>query len=325
MTRPGARRSFSLAHIAPLALFLAAAALATACGPADRSGSADQQAAASAASASDASGVIQVVAHDYALQAPDSIPSGWVTFRFENQGKETHFFVLHRLPEGITMQQYIDGAAGPFGKAMKLLQAGGTKEEAGKVLAEGLPAWFADLHEMGGAGLTAPGGSVRFTERLPAGHYLLECYVKNAEGTFHSGLGMLRALTVTDASSGGEPPTADLDVTLSGQGIDVQGTPSAGEHVVAVHYEEQPEGLVGYDLHLARLEEGQTVEKLVPWMDWMNTGGLEVPAPATFLGGVQEMPAGTTAYVHVTLTPGRYAWISELGADQGLVKPFTVE
>nr|MDP2479468.1 hypothetical protein [Candidatus Palauibacterales bacterium] len=136
---------------------------------------------------------------------------------------------------------------------------------------------------------------------------------------------MLRALTVTDAQAGGEPPSADLDVTLSSQGIAVRGTPTAGEHVVAVHYREQPAGLVGYDLHLARLGEGQTVEQLVPWMDWMNVGGLEVPAPATFLGGVQEMPAGHTTYVHVTLTPGSYAWISELGADQGLVHPFTVE
>jgi hypothetical protein len=322
MTRPRARRPFTLLSVASLVLPLAVAGNAAACGPADRGAAGGQEASAAA---SPADGAIQVVARDYALEAPDSIPSGWVTFRFENQGKETHFFVLHHLPEGKTMQDYIAGAAPPFDSAMKLLQAGGTKADAGQVLAEGLPAWFADLREMGGAGLTAPGSSVRFTEKLPAGHYLLECYVKNAEGTFHSGLGMLRALTVTDASSAGEPPSADLDVTLSGQGIEVRGTPTAGAHVVAVHYGEQPAGLVGYDLHLARLEEGQTVEKLVPWMDWMNVGGMKVPAPATFLGGVQEMPAGNTAYVHVTLTPGRYAWISELGADQGLVKPFTVE
>lgn len=323
MTRPRARRSFAPLTLAPFfALFLAVAGTQAACGPADQGASGDQEASAAASAADDA---IRVIARDYALQAPDSIPSGWVTFRFENQGKETHFFVLHHLPEGITMQQYIDGAAGPFGEAMQLLQKGGTKAEAGKILAEGLPSWFADLREMGGAGLTAPGHSVRVTEKLPAGHYLLECYVKNADGTFHSELGMLRALTVTDASSGAEPPSADLEVTLSSQGISVQGTPAAGEHVVAVHYQEQPAGLVGYDLHLARLGEGQTVEKLVPWMDWMNVGGLEAPAPATFVGGVQEMPTGDTAYVHVTLTPGRYVWISELGADQGLVKPFTVE
>lgn len=306
----------------PTAILFAATFVAflTACRPADRSGSQQAPAASSPAEAT-----VQVVARDYALQAPDSIPSGWVNFRFENQGKETHFFVLHHLPEGVTMQDFISGAAEPFGEAWKILQAGGTKADAGKALAERLPDWFADLREMGGAGLVAPGGSTRFTEKLPPGRYLMECYVRNRDGRFHGDLGMLRQLTVTATPSGEAAPTADLQVKLSSQGIAVEGTPTAGEHTVAVHYEAQPEGFQGYDLHLARLGEGQTAEQVVPWMDWMNLQGMQAPAPAEFLGGVQEMPTGNTAYVRVTLTPGRYVWISELGADQGMVKTFTVD
>jgi len=30
------------------------------------------------------------------------------------------------------------------------------------------------------------------------------------------------------------------------------------------------------------------------------------------MGGVQTMTAGSSAYFHVTLEPGRYAWVSEI-------------
>lgn len=305
--------------IVVLALSLAA------CGPAERSGSPADSSAAASARPSVSSAAVRVVAREYAFQAPDSIPSGWVSFRFENQGKETHFFVLHRLPEGVTMQRYLAEVVPPFDSAWGALQAGASKAEAGKILGSGLPDWFSKVTEMGGAGLVAPGGSERLTLKLPPGSYLMECYMKNPQRRFHGELGMLRPLTVTGAASGEEPPSADLQVGLSGDGIDADSVVPAGAHTVAVHYREQPQGLVGYDVHLARLEEGQSADDLVPWMDWMNLEGLQVPAPAEFLGGVQEMPTGDTSYFRIDLAPGRYAWISEFGADQGMVKGFTVE
>jgi len=61
-------------------------------------------------------------------------------------------------------------------------------------------------------------------------------------------------------------------------------------------------------------------------MDWTQPGGLQTPAPAVFLGGLQEMPAGSTGYLTVTLEPGRYAWIAEIpGTDaNGFLKEFSV-
>jgi hypothetical protein len=47
-------------------------------------------------------------------------------------------------------------------------------------------------------------------------------------------------------------------------------------------------------------------------------------APAEFLGGVQEMPVGTTAYFTVDLEPGLYTWIAESSADKGMVNEFFV-
>ena len=55
----------------------------------------------------------------------------------------------------------------------------------------------------------------------------------------------------------------------------------------------------------------------------MNGDGLRAPAPATFVGGVQEMPEGRTAYFTIDLEAGRYAWISE-NAGRGMVREFTV-
>jgi hypothetical protein len=299
---------------------IALAAVTVACQPADRQAAGDTSAAAMAGEA----GAIQVVAREYALDAPDSVSSGWVTFRFENQGKEPHFFILHHAPDGITREDFLQAAA-PFDSAMDLLRSGGTKEEAGKIVAEGLPAWFADVHEMGGAGLVSPGGSTEVTIKLVPGNYLMECYVKNGEGRFHTALGMLRQLIVTAAPSAAQPPEADLELSLSAAGIAGPDHLAPGQHTLAVHYEAQPEGLVGYDVHTVRLAEGQSVDDVVPWMNWMNVGGMKTPAPAEFVGGVQEMPTGYTAYFTLDLEPGSYAWISEVGADQGMVKAFTVE
>ncbi|HKK27771.1 MAG TPA: hypothetical protein VKB18_06785 [Gemmatimonadota bacterium] len=313
MADPTPRRPLTLA----LALL---AAVAVACGPAER-----QAADASGSDTGMDDGTIHVIARDFSFQAPDSIPSGWVTFRFDNQGEATHFFVLHHVPDSLSLQTYVDVSVPLFDSAMSLVRAGGTQAEAGQYLAQNLPAWFADITEMGGAGLVAPGGSTTLTQKLPPGRYFMECYVKSADGQFHSALGMVRQLTVTGASSEAQPPEADLELALSGSGIEGPESVGAGPHTVAVHFREQPEGLAGYDVHVARLAEGRSGDDLVPWMSWMNVGGLVSPAPAEFLGGVQEMPTGSTSYFTVDLQPGRYAWISELGAAQGLVRTFTVE
>jgi hypothetical protein len=50
------------------------------------------------------------------------------------------------------------------------------------------------------------------------------------------------------------------------------------------------------------------------------------PAPAEFLGGTNEMPAGATSYFNVTLEPGDYAWIAEVSraGEKGMLVRFTV-
>ncbi len=303
-------------------IFLAASLAA--CQPADRAQEVDPASDAAAESPTEAH-VVEVIARDYAFQAPAEIPSGWTTFRLKNEGEEHHFLLLHRLPDGKTFEAYLAEVAVPFDTVWHALRSGDVdRAEAGEMLGRLLPDWFASVEQMGGPGLVAPGGIAQATAKLEPGAYVMECYVKTPGGEFHGMLGMARPITVTDESSGASAPAADLDMTLSNYEIAIEGEVTPGEHTVAVHFAEHPEVGLGNDVHLVRLGDATNVNDVVKWMDWMNIDGLRAPSPAEFVGGTQEMPMGYTAYFTVDVEAGRYAWISESSADKGMVKEFTV-
>ena len=326
--------------VAPLALggaFFAGLFLA-ACAPADAdsaaTGSEDAGApAASRAPAGDtgsasapisAPPTVEVVAHDFAFEAPDTIRAGWTRFHFRNDGAQTHFFVLDHLPEGRGLEDFAAAAAAPFDSAMRGLEAGTLdKAQAAALLGRMLPAWFGGVEQTGGVGLLAPGWEADAVVRLDPGTYVIECYVKTPDGVFHTSLGMARQLTVSGPATEAVAPDADLAIAFVEGSMDAPAEVSAGAHTVAVRYRSQPEAGLANDVSVVRLEDGQTPADVVPWMDWMNPEGLRAPAPATFVGGVQEVPEGGTAYFTVDLEPGRYAWISE-NAGRGMVEEFTV-
>jgi len=301
-----------------------AAAIHAGCQPADRGQSGDAGSDVAAESSYDAH-VVEVIARDYAFEAPDEIPSGWTTFRLRNEGKEVHFLLLQRLPEGKTLEEYKAEVAMPFDSVWHELQRGLGKADAGAMLGQLLPEWFGSVIQLGGPGFVSAGGVAQASVNLEPGDYVMECYVKNSDGIFHGMLGMVRALTVTGEASGASEPQADVEITLSNYEMAVEGAATAGEQTVAVHFKEHPEFGLGNDVHLVRLDEGTDMEEVVSWMDWMNVDGLTAPAPAGFVGGAHEMPVGHTGYFTVDLTPGRYAWIAESTAALGMVREFTVE
>lgn len=63
-------------------------------------------------------------------------------------------------------------------------------------------------------------------------------------------------------------------------------------------------------------------------MNWADPKGLISPQPKgiIFLGGVNDMPAGSTGYFTADLSPGKYAFISEVpnALSKGLLKTFEV-
>ena len=277
-------------------------------------------------------GVVDVTAIGLKFEAPDSIPSGWTTFRFKNTADVTHFAVIERLPEGIGIADQQEEAAPIFQEAMDFLSAG--QPDSAFAAFGKLPEWFGHIVFTGGPGLTGPGDSSQTTVHLEPGNYLFECYAKT-DGNFHSynanpgKYGMVHEFTVTTDSSGMAAPMADLNMTLSSErGIEVDSMVAPGEHTIAVHFEDQKqhENFVGHDVHLARLRDDTDLQQLATWMNWMEPTGLQAPVPAEFLGGAEEMPAGSTEYFTVTLEPGRYAWISEVANpfEKGMLKVFTV-
>lgn len=285
-----------------IAATLALAAL-TVCAPADDAPQEDGDA-----------GVVEFTARDYAFQGvPDTLPSGWTTFRMDNAGQEVHFVVFDRLPDGRTAEEFIGEVAAPFDSVWYRLRDGEIdREQALARLGEELPKWYGSVRRWGGTGLIAGGGTAQTTIDLEPGTYVMECYVKSPDGEFHASLGMWHELTVTDDSTGRAAPEADLEMTVSGAGIEAPDTVAAGRHTFAAHFGERPAGSLGGDANLVRLDGDVSLEEeVVPWMDWTNVQGLGAPAPAEFSGGTQEMPAGRTSYFTVELEPGSYAWVSE--------------
>lgn len=270
--------------------------------------------------------VVNVIAEDYAFQAPEEISSGWSTFQLSNEGEETHFVFLTRLPEGKTFDHYMEEVGVHFNDAWYELRSGElSKEEASAQLAQKIPNWFYSAVRMGGLGLIEAGATTQVTLQLDPGNYFMECYLKTEDGEFHVMEGMGRAFTVKDESTGAQPPKADFEMTLSNDGIEITDDITAGKSTIAVHFAEHPEVGPQHDVHLAKLDDQTEVSEIVEWMDWMSIDGFNSPAPTVFAGGAQEMPEGYTAYLTVDLEPGRYAWISQLTAKHGLVKEFTVE
>lgn len=271
--------------------------------------------------------VVDIVSTGHHFEMPAQVAAGWSTFRFHNQTGATHFAVFEKMPvfEG-DQKTYHDSVAevGPvFQAALDLINAG--DPAAGFAEFANLPQWYFDVVFTGGPGLIGPGDVAETTVNLEPGTYAVECYVISADGTFHSVLGMMDGFEVTRENTGASAPRADVELTLSNSGIEVDGVLKPGRRTVAVHFAEQMthnNGL-GHDVHLARLD-GTDVGELSTWMNWIT--GLDSPAPVTFLGGAEEMPAGSTAYVSVEVRPGDHAWVAEIDdpLGKGFLETFTV-
>lgn len=319
---------------APHSRFLASVALATvaalaACGggePAPASDS-DASAAMSQASASEP-GVVTITAKDFEFEAPAEIPSGWTTIRFTNEGEQEHFVNFNHLPDSVTFADYKTDVGLVFDEVWNRYDSGDLDRQGTlDALGAQLPGWFfGSITLEGGPNLTEPGETTQVTVRLDPGTYALECYVKTPQGTFHSSRGMLKELTVTAEDNGVQPPAdADAELTLSNYNVAAPDSLSAGRHTIAVHVEENPEGMVMHDISLFRLSDTTSVDRIVKWMDWMDLEQFRAPAPGYSMGGMSDLVAGRTGYMTVDLTPGRYAWVSEGYGAQGVAKEFTVQ
>jgi len=285
--------------------------------------------------------------HTFELST-DEVAAGWTTIEFDNRSEHTHFAYLPKLPEqalsdaedaGMTpLAFYVDTVTRPFQYFWDSQVDGKTPDEddLSDYYESFFPPWFSTpdpLPFYGGAGLTSPGHTSTTTVELEPGTYIVECYVKNDDNDFHSYLGMIDLLTVTDEASGAEEPESTIDLTLSNEGIAGTEDVRPGRHTVAVDVESQQpySNLVGHDLHLVRLNDDTSVDDVNGWMNWADRAQFiaDGDEPGTFLGGVQDIwttDLSRTGYLDVTLKPGDYVWVAEVPnpEDKNLLTEFSV-
>ena len=268
--------------------------------------------------------IIDVVAKDFTFQVDSIIPSGWSTFRMKNTGMMEHFFFLTKLPDTITFNDYVYGVGAAFGKSWNAYKDGKVdKGGAYGILGANLPAWYANATAMGGIGMIS-GGQVGITSmKLTPGNYVMECYIKAANGQFHSELGMINPITVTDEVTKMEPPQPNAEVFLMNETMELKGELLKGDNILAVNFKEHPAVGLGNDIHLIKVDENTNMDDVTFWMDWLNIGGLTSPGPAIFMGGAHEMPVGYIAYFNFNLESGIYALVAE--TPIGRNKTFTVK
>jgi hypothetical protein len=280
--------------------------------------------------------VVMVKTEHMDFHMPDEILSGWTTFRYKNKDHHTHFFLIEKMPvfggEQKDLEDYFDEVVPAFDKGMALINDDKTVEGIDTLVAN-LPYWSFFREYIGGVGLLGPGQTGETTQYLEPGLYIIECYVKT-NGKFHTSDGMAAQFVVKEEKSTAKPLKATLHLYVDNYGYELEGTPKPGMNTMKVHYENQKGYLnfVGHDVNILKIDNGADIDAVNNWMNWVDIEGLNTPAPATFLGGVQEMPAGdetsrNTAYVTFRLEPGQtYGIVAEVPdpISKGFFTTFTV-
>ncbi|MEX2344814.1 MAG: hypothetical protein WD604_04320 [Balneolaceae bacterium] len=232
------------------------------------------------------------IAYDYAFQAPDELPGGWLTFILNNeQAHEIHELSFARIPEGVTYSEYLNEYVGAWEILLEEFQAGEVEQSGiSERVYELLPDWSDGVEYVNARGLVSPGRSAGKTVYLDPGLYAVDCWVKTEDGIIHITAGMTRPLTITDESANSPEPSLDNIITLNENEIDVQWNAETGSHSFAVRMEADSDGNPFHNnIHLIRLEENTDLDEVNIWLDWYRVGGLRSPAPADFLGGCQHL------------------------------------
>ncbi len=276
--------------------------------------------------------VLELQVQGLSFVGPDTIKSGWTTVRVANKGGMTHHALVYRLPDGVTADMVDEEVVEPFQKSLTAAIAGDT-EKAAELLA-GMPAWVADLTWMGGPGMMSDGVTGEATMYLEPGNYIVECYVKS-DGVQHNynpepgEFGMLLPLTVVAEDGGMAEPDANVTLTLDNSGYAISdGAFRPGENSVRVRFAEQQayNGFVGHDAHVFRIEGDTDVDAAAKWPDFFPVDGQQTPAPARFVGGIHDMPEGSTGYFTLNLEPGEYGITAEIpdAMEKGFFERFAV-
>lgn len=275
---------------------------------------------------------VEIAAYDYAFQTPEELPSGWITFILNNeQAHEIHELSFALLPENVSYREYLDEYVGAWEILLEEFQDGKVERSGiSERVNELLPEWADGVKYVNARGLVSPGRSAEKTVYLEPGLYALDCWVKTNEGIIHLSNGMTRPLTITEESTNSPEPSVDNILTLHENDISEQWDAEMGKHSFAVFMDaDSNNNAVHNNIHLIKMSEDTDLDEVNTWMDWYKVGGLRAPAPADFLGGVDNydaIPGETASYFSLEIDePGDYAWIVKVPEGEQLWKTFTIE
>jgi len=216
------------------------------------------------------------VAEDYAFSGPDRLPSGAITIRVVNKGKELHHLQFVKLTHGKT--------AVDFNAMLKRSLT--------------IPPWALFS---GGPNAPVPGGEAAATVNLSPGTYLLLCLIPDKTGTPHVALGMQKLVRVEGPTNGKRnPQDRDLFIDQVDFTFGFFGPIKAGPHTFHV----RNNGSQPHEVLVVRLATGASVKDFVAY----RPESME-PSPGVPVGGITGIGQGGEAFFSMNLIPGRYGLV----------------
>jgi plastocyanin len=233
--------------------------------------------------------VVDVVARDFFLQAPDTIPAGLTTVRLRvTQGE--HIAVIARLDSGHTAAEWLRA------------RREGTPH----------PSW---MHMIGGPGFPGKGRSANATIILTPGQYVLMCDVAARDGVHHFEKGMFRPLVVRAVKSDGSGapmlPSADVVVKMRDYAFDLSRAIRAGTRILRV----VNAGTVTHEFRLVHVLKGHTAKESLAW-----TPASKAPRPDEDVMALVGIGPGHELTTTLSLAQGEYVLLCVPQIDHGMIR-----
>jgi hypothetical protein len=245
--------------------------------------------------------VIDIMASDYAFDAPDTLPAGLVTVRLMNHGQEPHHAQLLRLNDGVSFDDFAADLQAEGEGALRLVTL------------------------TGGPGALSTLKTTEVTLDLAPGQYALACFIASPDGVPHLAKGMLKPVTVTaNPTQDAAAPEIAGTMTLRDFGFEIPDTVPAGP----VSYRVFNAGPQPHELNILKLAPGASVGDVMAWAPDQGT-----PPPFEAVGGMNGLSQGVDDYMTIQLDPGEYVAICNIPdpasglphSQLGMIQPFTVE
>jgi hypothetical protein len=216
---------------------------------------------------------------------------GVATITLKNTSDDTHMMALAPMKPGVTLDQV----------KTALATDGDPESSVGPLLATP-----PEQAVFGTPGMVAGGHSSTVTSKdLPAGDYVLICFLTDATGTPHFQMGMIGELKV-EGEKATDEPTSDGTITLDDKAITLpDGFDGHGTFLVT------NSGSSPHSISFAQLEDGTTLEAFYQFTgEAMNSGKSIDGGGGKVAGGVDSLLPGQSAYLTIDLDAGHYGYLS---------------